>query len=224
MKTLRMYLVDLLKNVDQDITISDDAKLYIEKILVIMCDLIYEKAAIVNAKNLNKTINQNAIRIAVRMMYTGEMQTILIKEIHRSLNDGKNSMVFPTSFFSTPNYKLTNKGLIAITSVMEYVAYDILSVACVNVILNNKTRICSNDIYDAIWSDAELTSSCIKNNIFLMRRQAPSLPKRYIENFIQQCSPSLRCNKDVIASLTSYMEEYIRTIVYQQKIVANYDP
>lgn len=223
MKTLRMYLVDLLKNVDQDITISDDAKLYIEKILVILCDLIYEKSAIVNAKNLHKTINQNAIRIAVRMMFTGEMQNILMTEILRSLHEGKHSLVFPTSFFSSPNYKLTNKGLLAITSVMEYIAYDILSVACVNVILNNKTRICSNDIYDAIWSDAELTYGCINNNIFLIRKQAPSLPKRHVENFIQQCSPSLRCNKDVIASLTSYIEEYIGTIVYQQKLVANHN-
>jgi hypothetical protein len=214
-----MYLVDLLKNIDQDITISDDAKLYIEKILIKICNLLFDKIAIMSTSRRNdKPINQHAVRLAVRMVFTGEIQNILLSEIDRAIYEGKHSLLFPTGFF-TANHKMTSKGIIAITAVMEYVAYDILGTACISVIRSDRLRVLSNDIYDAIWSDAEIAYICSSNSIYLIRKQAPILPKHHIEQFIHQTSPSLRCNKDVMTSLSSYIEEYIGSLVNQQHLL-----
>ena len=151
-------------------------------------------------------------------MFPGEIRGLLVSEIARGIRDGKQSFVFPTGLFIRKN-KLTNKGLLAITAVIEYIAYDILSIACINVIRNKKIRLSSNDIYDAIWSDMELTYICQQNGIYLIRKQAPVIPKSHLEQFIQRCSPALRCNKDVLATLSSYIEEYIGTLLYQQQLL-----
>lgn len=252
-RTYKNYIPKILNQIC-DFSITKQCKTQIDFILLFISKLILSKCIFLLEMTDKTTLSIKTLTNAIQLVFHDQllinMMTIGEESLGYKNKEYKQKFVIPQTTGRNimrhylPSYiRLANKTSFLFTSVIEYLAYEILDLTWIQTYKHNRVRLNSRDLFMAVNQDNELFQFCKKYEIIVMngfshhlidapRFMGPSyfqtmIPKqsfatcvRDIANIIE--GDTVRLNKEVIPFLHQYVEQQIVDILIQGKRICEY--
>jgi histone H3/H4 len=177
-----IYISKVLKQVSKN-EITANAKNQLNNLLIIISNLISDKVYYLLEYGKKKTISTLEIINAIKLLFIGELQNILISEGQKSVENYKKSeedkkglsrqnkaeILFPPSvcekFLRKYEVLLTADSSIFLAGTLEYICAELLDLSSSIANLNNRIRITVRDLEIAVRTDIEFNQFFKSNNI-----------------------------------------------------------
>ncbi len=167
--------------------ITQKAKEQLNEVMIVTCKIITNKALFIVKSNGKKTLSENDLQSAIKLVFVGQLSQKSVEEGRKclknyseSVND-KNSkgksrnekadILVPPSllekFLKIQGLYVSSSAPIFLAGVIEYFVSQILELANNSSIQKNNVRLTVYDIENGIKLDRELNSFFVSNNIYL---------------------------------------------------------
>lgn len=178
------HISKILKEVCPERDITLQAKIQMNKIVILTIKIITNKLLSIMKSNGKKTICEDDLESSIKLVFTGQLCQKSVEDGYKCLNNYKNSVkskinkgksrnekadiLLPPSllekFLKIDNYYISSDVSVFFAGVIEYFISQILELASLN---NKNIRITTFDIENGIKLDKEFYEYFTKNNIYL---------------------------------------------------------
>lgn len=253
-RSYKNYIPKILQQIS-DFSITKQCKIQIDYILLFVSKLILSKCITLLEMTDKTTLSIKTLTNGIQLVFRDDMlinmMTIGEEAIGYKNKDYKQKFVIPQTMGRNimikylPSYiRLGNKTSFLFTSIIEYLAYEILDLTWIQTYKHKRVRLNPRDLFMAINQDRELFHFCKEYDIILMNGfsnrlidapkpfMGPSyfqtmIPKHSFSNCVREIASiiegdNVKVNKDVIPFLQQYIEQDVVDILIQGKKICEY--
>jgi len=167
---------------------TSNAKKQLNSVLCILANIIQERCMKILSVSKKKTITVREIMCAIKLTFSGNLQTAILKECVESLTKYDNlnqtsnrrskhtriGMVFSPSVsekflrnFGLCKALISDNAPVCLSTALEYICFEILS-SSIKYMPQKKSRLSIREIYLGIKNDTEMNTFFVNHGIYLI--------------------------------------------------------